>query len=225
MTRLRVALLSLPACLAIAACASESHRTLDAHQVDAAATTYQGPRLPLVVGKVKNSSTYMNGLFAGERDQLGSQSKTILKNHLAATNRFQLADRDSLEETGQEAQIGGSQQQLVAADFVVTGEVTEFGRKEVGDKQLFGILGRGKQQTAYAKVSVQVVDTHSSMVVHAVQGVAEYSLDNREVLGTGSTAAYDSTLNGKVLDLAFVDAVNKLVRGLESGSWGTKAKQ
>ena len=63
------------------------------------------------------------------------------------------------------------------------------------------------------------------MVVHTVQGVAEYSLDNREVLGTGSTAAYDSTLNGKVLDLAFVDAVNKLVRGLESGSWGTKAKQ
>ena len=90
----------------------------------------------------------MNGLFAGERDQLGSQSKTILKNHLAATNRFQLADRDSLEETGQEAQIGGSQQQLIAADFVVTGEVTEVGRKEGGDKQLVGILGRGKQQSA-----------------------------------------------------------------------------
>lgn len=201
------------------ACASESHRTVGSHEVESAQRPYSGPRYPLAIGKFKNTSTYLTGVFASDSDQLGSQARTILKTHLGQTNRFQLADRDNMEEIGREAQMSGEAQALVGARFVVTGEVTEFGRKETGDKEVFGVLGRGKQQTAYAKVSVNIVDVKTSLVVYSTQGAGEYSLSNREVLGTGSTAAYDSTLNGKVLDLAVVDAVNKLVRGLESGAW------
>ena len=100
----------------------------------------------------------------------------------------------------------------------MTGDVTEFGRKEVGDHQLFGILGRGKQQVAYAKVALNVVDVKTSEVVYSAQGAGEYSLSNREVVGFGSTASYDSTLNGKVLDLAIREAVDNLVGGVESGA-------
>jgi len=32
-------------------------------------------------------------------------------------------------------------------------------------------------------------------------------------------SSYDSTLNGKVLDLAIREAVNRLVEGLEQGKW------
>ena len=39
------------------------------------------------------------------------------------------------------------------------------------------------------------------------------------VIGFGGTASYDSTLNGKVLDLAMREAVNRLVEGIESGAW------
>ena len=54
----------------------------------------------------------------------------------------------------QEAGFKGSAQAIKGADFVVTGDVTEFGRKEVGDHQLFGILGRTCKNTmAYAKVN------------------------------------------------------------------------
>jgi curli biogenesis system outer membrane secretion channel CsgG len=97
--------------------------------------------------------------------------------------------------------------------------VTEFGRKEVGDQQLFGILGRGKTQIAYSKVSLNVVDAVTSEVIFSVQGAGEYALSNREVIGFGGTASYDSTLNGKVLDLAIREAVNRLVEGVESGQW------
>ena len=45
---------------------------------------------------------------------------------------------------------------------MVTGDVTEFGRKEVGDRQLFGILGRGKSQIAYAKVALNIVNISTS---------------------------------------------------------------
>lgn len=200
-------------------CASESHRTVATNQVESAQRPYSGPRHPLAIGKFKNTSAYLTGVFASDTDQLGSQARTILKTHLSQTNRFQLADRDNMNEISRESQMSGDQQALVGARFIVTGEVTEFGRKETGDKELFGILGRGKEQTAYAKVSLNIVDVRTSLVVFSTQGAGEYSLNNREILGTGSTAAYDSTLNGKVLDLAMVDAVDKLVRGLESGAW------
>jgi curli biogenesis system outer membrane secretion channel CsgG len=97
--------------------------------------------------------------------------------------------------------------------------VVEFGRKETGDEQLFGILGSGKQQVAYSKVTLNIVDVITSRVVYSVSGAGEYALSNREVIGFGGTAGYDSTLNGKVLDLAVREAVDRLAEGLEKGSW------
>ena len=97
--------------------------------------------------------------------------------------------------------------------------MTEFGRKETGDQQLFGILGRGKTQVAYAKVSLNVVKPTTSEVVFSVQGGGEYALSNREIVGFGGTASYDATLNGKVLDLAIREAVNRLTDGLATGEW------
>jgi len=138
---------------------------------------------------------------------------------LQQTQRFNVLDRDNLQETKQEAGFKGTAQAIKSADFVVTGDVTEFGRKEVGDQQLFGILGRGKEQIAYAKVSLNIVNISTSEVVYATQGAGEYSLSNREVIGFGGTASYDSTLNGKVLDLAIRDAVNKLSAAIDAGAW------
>lgn len=80
-------------------------------------------------------------------------------------------------------------------------------------------MGKGKSQVAYAKVNLNIVDVNSSEVVYSVQGAGEYSLSNREVIGFGGTASYDSTLNGKVLDLAIREAVNNLVNGIEQGDW------
>ena len=63
------------------------------------------------------------------------------------------------------------------------------------------------------------MDAVTSEVIFSVQGAGEYALSNREVIGFGGTASYDSTLNGKVLDLAIREAVNRLVEGVESGQW------
>ncbi len=161
----------------------------------------------------------MRGVFSDGVDRLGGQAKTILISHLQQSGRFNVLDRDNMAELKQEAGLTGAQQKLKGARFVLTGDVSEFGRKEVGDRQLFGLLGRGKEQVAYAKVTLNVVDVGSSEVVFSVQGAGEYSLSNREVIGFGGTASYDSTLNGKVLDLAIRAAVDKLVAGIESGQW------
>ena len=137
----------------------------------------------------------------------------------AFTDRLSQMMGVKMEEIAQEAKLKGQSQTLKGADFAVTGDVVEFGRKEVGDIQLFGILGSGKQQVAYSKVTLNIVNVLSSEVVYSAQGAGEYALSNREVLGFGGTAGYDSTLNGKVLDLAIRDAVNNLVSGIDSGAW------
>lgn len=108
-------------------------------------------------------------------DRLGNQSKTILITHLQQTGRFNVLDRANLTELTQEAKIKGQSQQLKGATYVITGDVTEFGRKEVGDRQLFGILGRGKTQVAYAKVNLNVVNVNTSEVVFSTQGAGNTS--------------------------------------------------
>ncbi|ACS87764.1 MULTISPECIES: CsgG/HfaB family protein [Pectobacteriaceae] len=200
-------------------CATESSRTVETPKVASYSTPYQGVRSPISVGKFENRSNYMNGIFSDGVDRLGNQAKTILVSHLQQTGRFNVLDRTNMDELKTEAGIKGQTQTLKGANYVVTGDVTEFGRKEVGDHQLWGILGRGKSQIAYAKTTLNIVNVQTSEVVYSVQGAGEYALSNREIVGFGGTASYDSTLNGKVLDLAIREAVNNLVAGIESGAW------
>jgi curli biogenesis system outer membrane secretion channel CsgG len=209
----------LGSALLVAGCATEQSRSMEVAKVASAGTRYNGPRSPISVGKFDNRSSFMRGIFSDGVDRLGSQAKTILITHLQQTGRFNVLDRDNMSEIKQEAALAKTTQNIKGASYVITGDVTEFGRKETGDKQLFGLLGRGKSQIAYAKVSLNVVNVQTSEVVFSAQGAGEYSLDNREIIGFGGTASYDSTLNGKVLDLAMREAVNNLVDGVQSGAW------
>jgi curli biogenesis system outer membrane secretion channel CsgG len=214
------ALCALLLAIGLAGCATEeSQKAIQPAKPASAGTVYNGQKNALMVGKFDNRSSYMRGLFSDGMDRLGGQAKTILIGHLQQTGRFVVLDRDNMEEIEREAKLKGAQQTLKGADFAITGDVVEFGRKEVGDVQLYGILGSGRQQVAYGKVTLNVVNVLTSEVTYSVQGAGETILSNREVLGFGGAAGYDSTLNGKVLDLAIREAVNRLVEGLEQGNW------
>jgi len=204
----------------LASCAAtESNRVIEAQTVKTYNTSYNGPRYALVIGNFQNRSSYQRGLFSDGTDRLGSQARTILKTHLQQTNRFDVVDRDNMEQIAEEARLSGTTQALEGAQVAVGGDVTEFGRKTTGDQQLFGILGSGKKQIAYAKVALNLVDVRTARVIYSAQGAGEYALSNREIVGFGGTAGYDATLNGKVLNLAITEAVNNLVEGLEQGAW------
>lgn len=202
---------------ALAGCATEQQRVVQTQQVRAAATPFQGTKVSVAVGKFDNRSNFMRGIFTDNVDRLGSQAKTILVGHLQDSQRFSVLERENLEETKQEAGFKAQAQSIKGADYIVTGAVAEFGRKETGDQQLSGILGRGKAQIAYAKVTLNVVNTQTSEVVATASGAGEYELSTREVLGFGGTAGYDATLTGKVLDLAIREAVDKLSTSVQTG--------
>ena len=220
---LATTLIAALAAATLSGCATTSSKAIDTPTVATYNTTYSGTKSKLVVGQFVNRSSFQNGIFSSGQDRLGSQAKTTLMSHLQQTNRFSVLDRDNMQALAEEAKLTGAKQVISGAKFVVTGDVTEFGRKAIGDRQLFGLLGKGKSQIAYDKVTLNIVDVTTSEVIYSVQGAGEYSLSEREVVGFGSTASYDATLNGKVLDLAIREVVNKLVTGLESGQWGSKA--
>lgn len=205
--------------IGLSGCATESRRLVESEKVESYGVAYSGPRTTLVVGNFQNRSSYMQGLFSSNSDRLGNQAKTILKTHLQQTNRFDVVDRQSLQQNEQEAKFIGEKQKIQGARYTVTGDVTEFGRKVTGDRQFFGIFGSGKEQTAYAKISLNIVDVLTSQIVYSTQGAAEYVMSNREVLGFGGTASYDATLNGKVLNFAIKESVNDMVRDINQGVW------
>lgn len=211
-------LLSSVIALGLGGCATETSRTVIAPKVAAVSQPYAGAKVAVSIGKFENRSGYLQGIFSDKVDRIGNQSKTILTSHLNQSNRFGVLDRENMSEARQEAQIKQQTQSVKGADYLVTGDVTEFGRKEVGDHQLFGLLGRGKEQIAYAKVTLNIVNVKTSEVVYSTQGAGEFSLSNREMVGFGGTASYDSTLSGKVLDLAIREAVDNLSQAVDRGA-------
>ncbi len=199
-------------------CVTETHKTTVTHQVQ----SYQNNstnKIRIALGTFDNKSSYMQGLFTENNNALGSQARTILKSHLQRSNMFDVLDRENLSNSQQEIRFSNTSANTIGAQYLIAGDVTEFGRKNVGDTQLFGILGAGKKQVAYAKVSINVVEVATSKIVYSTQGAGEYALDSRQVLGFGGSAGYDSTLNGKVLDFAIAETVNKMTHDMRSGIW------
>nr|WP_314391946.1 CsgG/HfaB family protein [uncultured Campylobacter sp.] len=215
-------LLAACAAMLITGCATESSRVVETPKVQTPSAAYQGQKIAVSIGRFSNQSSYQNGVFSDGEDRLGNQAQTILISNLQQSGRFSVLDRSNMRAIKEESALNKEAQNIKAARYVITGDVTEFGRKTTGDHQLFGILGKGKTQTAYAKVNLNVVDVKNSEVIYSTQGAGEYELSNREVLGFGGSAGYDSTLNGKVLSLAIIEAVNNLTRGLESGAFNAK---
>src|SRR5713226_9764890 len=113
------------------------------------------------------------------------------------------------------------------AKTILIGHLQETGRFGVVDRDNLDEIAReaqikGQQQAlkgADFAITGDVVDVLTSEVVYSAPGAGEYALSNRELLGFGGTAGYDSTLNGKVLDLAIREAINRLVESLEQGKW------
>lgn len=204
--------------LTIGACsARESQLAIQVNTVQSCGTQYSGPKYRLVIGEFTNRSPYMSGIFSDDTDRLGAQARNILMTHLSQSGRFVLMDRDNMKTLTTEADYSGTKQTITGGEVVLTGAVTEFGRKEVGRHD--SIFHRSRTQIAYAKVTLTIVDVRTSQVKYSCQGAGEFDLTDRGVLGFGSTAGYDATLADKVLNLAIIEAIDSLVRGLEGQQW------
>lgn len=95
--------LAAAAIAALGGCATESSRSLPVAPVASAQRPPVGKAVQISVGKFDNRSSYMRGIFSDGVDRLGSQAKTILITSLQQSGRFNVLDRDNLDEIRQEA--------------------------------------------------------------------------------------------------------------------------
>ena len=130
MTRI-ASILTAAALAGLAGCATtESSRSLQVAKVEVAATPYKGAKVPVTIGKFDNRSSFMRGVFSDGVDRLGGQAKATLVAHLQQSMRFSVMDRDNLAEARQETQYQARAQAIRGAEYLVTGDISEFGRKE-----------------------------------------------------------------------------------------------
>jgi hypothetical protein len=127
-----------------------------------------------------------------------------------------MLERIDLANLSREKEIGNLAKFNIPADYLIVGSVSEFGRKTTSD---VGVLSRTKKQTAYAKVNIRLVDVRTGQIVYSEEGDGEAYSESGTVLGVGSSAEYDASLNDKVISAAISKLVNKIVENLLDKPW------
>ena len=93
----------------------------------------------VAIARFSNETQYGKGLFYDKNnDPMGKQAVDILSTRLAASNKFILLERQDLDKIEEELKITGNENvQKIGADYLIIGSITEFGRKNVGDVNMF----------------------------------------------------------------------------------------
>ena len=171
----------------------------------------------VAIARFTNETKYGQGFFYDENsDRLGKQAMDIFSAKLADTDKFIMLERADLTQLTKEQQLGNLADMKIPADYLILGSVSEFGRKTTSD---VGIFSRNKKQTAYAKVSVRLVDVSTGQIVYSEEGEGEATAESATVLGIGERAEYDATLNDKVISAAISELVSNIIENLLERPW------
>lgn len=191
-------------------------------QAMAAQAPVEAPRLKrkIAIGRFSNETRYGRTFVrSGSGDPLGKQVSDMLAARLVESGRFLVFERPDLDKLLQEqTYAGGSSADIVGVDTMILGSLTEFGRSTVTRG---GFLSNSKLQKVEAKVEIRLADPHSGHVFFSGSGHGMSSSEAGEMLGFGSAADYDSSLNDKAIGAAVSDVISTLVGKLEERPWRT----
>jgi curli biogenesis system outer membrane secretion channel CsgG len=171
----------------------------------------------IAIGRFTNETLYGRALLSGAQlDAMGRQTGDILSARLVETNRFIVLERPDIAVIEREGSRIDTPQNLVGANALIVGSLTEFGRQTEGQS---GFLSRTKRQVARAKVDLRLIDPTTGVAFFAASGTGQASTESGTVMGFGSKTAYDATLNDRAISTAIADVMNVLVNQLEARPW------
>jgi curli biogenesis system outer membrane secretion channel CsgG len=183
----------------------------------------QAPAAPrykrkVAIGRFTNETNYGRSLLDdADLDRIGKQASDMLASRLVKSGQFIVLERPDLAKVEREQILAGPGN-LVGADTLVMGSVTEFGRS-VGGK--VGFMSSTKTQLAKAKVDVRLVDVTTGVAYFSATGAGEASTEVGEIAGYGGRAGYDETLNDRAIAAAISDVIDRLVSQLGDRPWRT----
>lgn len=173
----------------------------------------------VAIGRFTNESRLANSFLntgSGTKEKMSKAATDILTAKLAMTNRYLLIERQDDMAISNEQQIANIQNYKIPADYLILGSISEFGRNTSGN---VGLIDRTKKQTAYAKVTVRLVDTRNGIIIFGQEGSGEASSEVGTVLGMGSQAGYDESLTDKAIDAAISSVIQDLINKLAHDPW------
>ena len=171
----------------------------------------------LALGRITNETMHGKSLLRDKQDDvLGKQVTDMLSKALTDSGNFIIFERPDIGRLKEEASLTGNKLELVGVDTLIMGSLTEFGRKTVGES---GFLSSSKKQVAYAKVDLRLVDATTGHVYTSISGAGEASNESASIVGFGSKASYDGTLNDLAISNAISDAVNSLSQKILTRPW------
>lgn len=172
----------------------------------------------VAIGRFSNETMYGKGVFyTPENDPMPKQAGDILATKLAASNKFILLERQDADKIAQEMAITGNHNnQRVGADYLIIGSITEFGRKNTGDVDLFS---RSKTQTVQAGVSLRLVDVATGQIIYSEEAKGEAEATAKSVMGLGGRADFDATLSDKAISAAISKLVENIINKCTDNLW------
>lgn len=171
----------------------------------------------VAIGRFTNETNYGKGFFdKSSEHSIGRQAMDILSARLAASEKFIMLEREDMDLINSELEMNNLGSINIAADYLILGSISEFGRNTTGE---VGVFSRTKKQTAFAKVNIRLVDVSTGQVIYSEEGSGEAFSEAGTVLGAGSRAGYDSSLNDKVISAAISKLVNNIIENLTEKPW------
>ena len=172
----------------------------------------------VAIARFSNETSYAKGMFYDkDNDPMAKQALDILSARLAESQKFILLERSDLSSVLEEIQLNGSSsQQTVGADYIIVGSITEFGRKNIGDVNLFS---RSKTQIVEAAVSVRLIDVTTGQIIYSEEARGEAETSSNTVLGLGERADFDATLSDKAISAAISKLVENIVNNCMERPW------
>lgn len=171
----------------------------------------------VAIGRFTNETNYGKGFFdKSSEHSIGRQAMDILSARLAASEKFIMLEREDMDLINKELEMNNLGNLNISADYLILGSISEFGRNTTGE---VGVFSRSKKQTAFAKVNIRLVDVSTGQVIYSEEGAGEAYSEVGTVLGAGSRAGYDSSLNDKVISAAISKLVNNIIENLTEKPW------
>lgn len=168
----------------------------------------------VAIGRFSNETQYGKGAFYNkENDPMRKQALDILSDKLQQSGKFILLEREDLDLLVNES---GDEMQKVGADYLILGSITEFGRKNEGQEQLFSST---KTQTVEAGVSIRIVEACTGLVIYSGHGTGKAETTSKETLGLGGKAGFDATLSDKAISAAISQLVENIINECTDKPW------
>lgn len=186
--------------------------------VEAASKThFKGLKRKVAIARFTNETRYGQSFFIDKNnDRIGKQAMDILSSKLMETEKFIMLERADLDKINAELALGDAGKLKNMADYLIVGAITGFGRRTASDT---GIFTRTKEQVAFAKVNIRLIDVHTGQIIYSEEGEGEAAVKAGTFLGMGDRAGYDSTLNDKAIDAAITNLSSNIIENLLDKPW------